>query len=173
MISNSSTQVAFGVNDYDTAELLAKRIGQTTVETRSEGVSQSSGALLRHQAQEGQAETGRWLIDASEILRMEASEALVFMGRTVRAPIRAKRLLYYKDSRFAGLFDEWRGASYLALTFQPRLLDFQPRLVRHQPDLARAAGQQSDNVIPFPQQKVRNAGPRLTATASAASIKRR
>ncbi|HHL33299.1 MAG TPA: type IV secretory system conjugative DNA transfer family protein [Desulfobulbaceae bacterium] len=110
IISNSKCQVAFGVNDFETAEALSKRIGQETIKSRSEGQSQASDALLKHQQQAGESETARWLIDPSEILRLPADEMLVFMGKQVKAPIRAKAFRYYKERYFRGLFDSWRDA---------------------------------------------------------------
>lgn len=108
LISNAATMVAFGVNDIETAKMLAERIGATTVTARSEGLSQYTGQVVSGQTQAGLAEAGRLLIDASEILRLSAEAVLVFMGRTVAAPILAKRVIYHREKRFAGLFDRWR-----------------------------------------------------------------
>jgi type IV secretion system protein VirD4 len=108
LISNAATLVAFGVNDIATAEMLSKRIGATTVAARSEGLSQGTTQVVAGQAQAGLAEAGRLLIDASEILRLGVDEVLVFMGRKVAAPIRARRAIYHREQRFAGLFDAWR-----------------------------------------------------------------
>ncbi len=54
----------------ETAKLVAERIGQTTVKTLSSGVSRSYDAIIQHQAQSGDDEAGRLLLDASEILRL-------------------------------------------------------------------------------------------------------
>jgi type IV secretion system protein VirD4 len=108
IMSNSRTQIAFGVNDFDTAEALSKRIGQETTRSRSQGHSQASTALLQHQHQAGIMETGRWLIDPAEILRLSPDQALVFMGKQVPAPILAKRVQYFKERVFRGLYQRWR-----------------------------------------------------------------
>ena len=109
MISNSGTQIAFGVNDFETAELLSKRIGKKTISTRSMGQSQASDALIRHQDQAGQGEAGRWLIDPAEIMKMKDGDSLIFMRGKVKHPIKAQRIKYYQETAFAGLYDDWRG----------------------------------------------------------------
>jgi type IV secretion system protein VirD4 len=111
LISNAATLVTIAVNDTETAEMLSKRIGATTVAARSEGLSQGTTQVVAGQAQAGLAEAGRLLIDASEILRLGVDEVLVFMGRKVAAPIRAQRAIYYQEERFAGLFDRWRATA--------------------------------------------------------------
>jgi len=108
LIANARCHVAFGVNDMPTAKMLSERLGQATVETRSAGYSQDSEALFRHRDSDGRAETGRWLLDASEITRMGRDEALIMLPGHVSAPIKAERLDYRFDRRFAGLWDGWR-----------------------------------------------------------------
>ena len=70
IIANSAARVAFAVNDEATAKMISEQLGQTTVTSRSIGVSQASDALIRHNAQAGFAEAGRPLLDPSEILRL-------------------------------------------------------------------------------------------------------
>lgn len=108
LLANCGAHVFWSVNDTETARLIAERIGQTTVATRSTGLSQGGDAVIQHQAQSGQGEAGRYLIDPSEILRLPADEVLVFMNRQVSAPIRARRVIYYHEARFKGLWDRWR-----------------------------------------------------------------
>lgn len=107
-IANSACQVAFGVNDFETAEALSKRIGQITVHSHSEGRSKSPESVFAHNQQAGEAEAGRWLVDPSEILRMPKDEAVIFMQDQVAHPIRAKKVRYYEESRWKGLWDRWR-----------------------------------------------------------------
>lgn len=108
LLANCGAHVFWAVNDLETAKMVAERIGQTTVQTRSSGLSQGHDAIIRHQAQSGHGEAGRYLIDPSEIMRLPAGEVLVFMSRTIGRPIRAKRVVYYKERRFKGLWDRWR-----------------------------------------------------------------
>ncbi|MBI1384746.1 MAG: TraM recognition domain-containing protein [Rhizobiales bacterium] len=109
LVANTSCHVAFAVNDLDTAKSLSERIGMRTIESRSVGFSQESHALFTHRDNDGRAETGRWLIDASEVLRLAPHEALVTMKGLVPEPIRAERLDYRKEPHFAGQWDRWRG----------------------------------------------------------------
>lgn len=108
LLANCGAHVFWAVNDMETAKLVAERIGHTTVTTRSNGVSRSHDAIIRHQAQSGDGEAGRLLLDASEILRLPPDDVLVFMNRQLSAPIRAKRVVYYREQRFKGLWDRWR-----------------------------------------------------------------
>ncbi|NJO33343.1 MAG: type IV secretory system conjugative DNA transfer family protein, partial [Rhodospirillales bacterium] len=110
IIANSAVQVAFAVNDDATARMLSERLGQTTVTSRSSGMSQPWDALLHHQAQAGFAEAGRALLDPAEILRLPREAVLVFMGGVLRRPVLATRLVYFLDKRFKGRFDAWRDA---------------------------------------------------------------
>lgn len=111
LLANCGAQVFWAVNDLETANIVAERIGKTTVRTRSSGLSQGHDAIIRHQAQSGHGEAGRYLIDPSEIMRLPSDEVLVFMNRIVGRPIRARRLAYYKERRFKGLWDRWRDSA--------------------------------------------------------------
>lgn len=111
LIANAATLVTFGVNDSSTAKMLSERIGQTTVVARSAGVSQRCNDLMPDRTQDGHAEAGRALIDASEVMRLAADDVLIFMGRKVPAAIKAKRAVYFNEACFAGRWDRWRKAA--------------------------------------------------------------
>jgi type IV secretion system protein VirD4 len=103
----SGAQIVFGVNDYQTARDFADVIGQTTVPTRSAGQSQANTDMLRRQDQHGVSEAGRYLIDGAEIMRMPWRKALVRLN-TVRAPIYAGKVKYYRVWRWWGRYGVWR-----------------------------------------------------------------
>ena len=111
LLANCGAHVFWAINDIETAKLVAERIGHTTVRTRSTGVSQSHDAVIGHQAQSGQGEAARLLIDAAELLRLSPDEVLVFMNREIAAPIKASRVVYYRERCFKGLWDRWRDAA--------------------------------------------------------------
>jgi type IV secretion system protein VirD4 len=111
IIANSAARVAFAVNDEATAKMISEQLGQTTVRSRSIGISQASDALIRHNAQAGFAEAGRPLLDPSEILRPPRDKVPVFITGSSRSAILASRLVYYKERYFRGLWDRWRGAA--------------------------------------------------------------
>lgn len=107
LLANAGCQVFFGVNDQDTAELVSTMLGDRTVEVRSVGVNTGAGTVLAHQQNAGMGEAGRRLMQASEILRMGREEALVFV-RGLPHPIRCRRLEYFREGMFAGMWDLWR-----------------------------------------------------------------
>lgn len=108
-LANASCRVFFGVNDNDTAEYVAKMVGNTTTLSRSSGVSQASDALLRHNQQEGKSESGYWLLDPSEVQRLPVSR-LVIKFRDVSFSTLASRLNYRKMGRWRGMWDAWQAA---------------------------------------------------------------
>ncbi len=108
IIANATALVAFGVTELDTAKRLSEMIGRKTEVSHSDGVSQASTALISHQASIGRSETGRALLDPSEILRMPGDEALVFLTG-VRHPIKARKIVYFRERRYKGRWDYWRG----------------------------------------------------------------
>lgn len=110
IIANAGALVAFGVRDLETAKRLSEMIGARTQLTRSAGVSQANTALLQHQQQAGEAETGRMVLDPSEILRLPDDQALLFVDG-VRHPIKATKIRYWTAWRLWGRFDSWRAVS--------------------------------------------------------------
>ncbi|MCB1504996.1 MAG: type IV secretory system conjugative DNA transfer family protein [Hyphomicrobiaceae bacterium] len=108
LLANCGAHVFWSVNDMETAKLVAERIGHATVRTRSSGMSQGHDAVIQHQAQSGQGEAGRLLVDASEVMRLSPDEVLVFMNQQIAAPIRARRVMYFKERCFKGRWDRWR-----------------------------------------------------------------
>jgi type IV secretion system protein VirD4 len=103
----SGAQVVFSVNDYQTARDFADIIGQATVRARSAGQSQANTDLLRRHDQQGVSDAGRYLMDGSEIMRMPQRKALVRLN-TVRAPIYAGKVKYYRVWRWWGRYGVWR-----------------------------------------------------------------
>lgn len=125
-LANAGCQVTFGVSDLSTAKDLADTIGHTTVLSRSGGQSHSNTDILRANMQQGFSESGRYLRDAAEIRRLPENCCLIFMQRQVRWPILAKKVHYYKEWRWRGLWDRWR-AQYDAAGAPPPLLLPPPR----------------------------------------------
>lgn len=108
IIANAAAKVAFNVNDIETARMLSASIGETTILSRSAGQSQANIDLMRHQSSEGVSETGRYLLDPSEIMRLPSSKALILMPRQVRHPILATKVSYWKEACWRGTWDVWR-----------------------------------------------------------------
>lgn len=107
LLANAACQVFFGVNDQDTAELVSKMLGERTVEVRSVGVNSGASAVLSHHENAGMGEAGRRLMLPSEVMRMGREDALVFL-RDAPYPIRCRRVRYFEERLFTGLWDRWR-----------------------------------------------------------------
>lgn len=107
IIANAGCLIAFGVNDYDTAELLSKNLGHETIMAPSSGRSQAWDEIISSRHNTGQGATGRALRDASEILRLPKHLCLIFMRDLVAAPILAEKVAYYRERAFKGLFETW------------------------------------------------------------------
>jgi type IV secretion system protein VirD4 len=114
MIANAGAKVAFNVSDIETARMLSASIGETTILSRSAGQSQANVDLVKHQLSEGVSESGRYLLDPSEIMRLPASQALILMPRQVRHPILATKISYWKERRWKGMWDVWRAPVHRA-----------------------------------------------------------
>jgi type IV secretion system protein VirD4 len=108
IMANAGCHVAFGINDFGTAELLSRTIGMTTVRSRSQGHSHAWNQVIEHQRSSGVSEASRWLLNPAEILGLPRDQLLIFMRDQVRAPIRAHKLDYRHHRLFAGQFDAWR-----------------------------------------------------------------
>lgn len=108
ILANAGCKIAFGVNDPETAQMLANTIGHTTVRGRSTGQSGNADELIYQQSNQGKSENGRYLRDPSEIMRESRSKSLIFFNGPVRYPVIAKKVRYYKERRWKGHWDKWR-----------------------------------------------------------------
>lgn len=119
VIANCQINVAFAVNDYDTADVLSKRLGDQTVATQSFGVSSGADAVLSHHQNMGQGEHGRRLLQPNEILHLDDDKALVSVqGVGLKGPLLVSRMAYYREAMFAGMFGTWRGSGLSAAHLQ-------------------------------------------------------
>ncbi|AXK79662.1 type IV secretory system conjugative DNA transfer family protein [Pseudolabrys taiwanensis] len=91
----SGCQVAFNVNDNDTARELADSIGMTTVLSRSEDTND----------RESRTETRRYLMDPSEVRRLPLHRCLVLL--TGLPPLLARKVRHYRERRWKGRWDTW------------------------------------------------------------------
>ena len=134
LLANAACQVFFGVNDQDTAELVSKMLGDTTVEAPTFGVNTGADTMLAHHENVGIGQAGRRLMLPAEVLRMGRDEAVVFV-RDVAHPIRAKRVRYFAERMFDGLWDKWRdGAAVpkaLMIEHKPLRIGVEPLRLEH------------------------------------------
>ena len=104
-LSNAGVLQAFGVNDYDTADMLSKTVGRETISYETGGQSQKDVMLEdpERSLSKTQHLAARNLMDPNEIMKL-APDTLLLM-RVGEHPLLVKKLLYYADKEFAGLFD--------------------------------------------------------------------
>lgn len=115
VIANCQINVAFAVNDFDTADVLSKRLGDQTVATQSFGISSGADAVLSHHQNMGQGEHGRRLLQPNEILHLDDDKALVSVqGLGLKGPLLVSRMAYYREEMFKGRFGTWRGSGLSA-----------------------------------------------------------
>jgi type IV secretion system protein VirD4 len=96
-------QVAFNVNDNETARELAESIGMTTVLSKSYSASQIAS---RTSEQEALSEAGRYLVDPAEIRRIKPSRCIVLLNGCL--PILARKVHHYRVWRWRKRWDAWR-----------------------------------------------------------------
>jgi type IV secretion system protein VirD4 len=104
----SGCQVAFNVNDNETARELAESIGMTTVLSRSES-TQANPTLISQRQHEGLAESKRYLLDPSEVRRIPKNKCLVLLSGL--PPLLARKVRHYRTRRWKGRWDTWRATA--------------------------------------------------------------
>lgn len=129
LLANAGCQVFFGVNDQDTAELVSKMLGDTTVEAPSFGVNTGAAGVLAQHENVGVGQAGRRLMLPSEVLRMGRDQAVVFL-RDAPHPLLAARIRYFNESSFAGLWDRWRDGKVVPLMIEHKPLRIEQRPLR-------------------------------------------
>ena len=104
-LSNAGVLQAFGVSDYDTAEMLSKTIGRETITYETGGQSEKDVMVKdpERSLSKTQHLAARNLMDANEIMKL-APDTLLLM-RVGENPLIVRKLRYYADKEFAGMFD--------------------------------------------------------------------
>ncbi|MFH5776941.1 type IV secretory system conjugative DNA transfer family protein [Paracoccus sp. NGMCC 1.201697] len=102
-IANAGVQQVFGINDFETAKWLSQSLGQ---ETRAyQSTSHKPGELDSTTT----SVTGRDLLTPDEIMQMPPEAQLLrIQGQPVTV---ARKLRYYADPEFGGLFEPQAGAN--------------------------------------------------------------
>lgn len=90
LLSNCATWVCLGINDTVTAELVAKRIGTTTVGVRSDMHAENEPLVYLGRRRHSSGEGKRELLEISEIFRLGQDNVLIlFQGHN---PVVARKL---------------------------------------------------------------------------------
>ena len=102
-LSNAGVLQVFGVNDHDSARLVSDLLGQETMvfETTSRD---PNGGWAGDRLTFSEYHTGRALLTPDEVRNMAQSKQLLFLAG--QRPIIARKLRYYADREFQGLFDQ-------------------------------------------------------------------
>jgi type IV secretion system protein VirD4 len=99
-LSNAGVLQVFGVNDHDSARLISDLLGQETVvfQTMSRALdAQATGVTL------GQQQIARPLLNPDEVRNLPQAAELLFLAG--KRPIIARKLRYFDDREFKGMFD--------------------------------------------------------------------
>lgn len=89
-ILSNATQIFYGCNDLETAKLISESLGDETVrEYKNRGEYH---------------DFGKPLLSPNEVLQLPVETPIILMNG--KPPIKVKRLTYYKDKEYKGLFDK-------------------------------------------------------------------
>lgn len=104
-ISNAGVMQAFGVNDFETADMLSRSIGRTTIRYETTGSSERTdwGADRNHSASRSEQIAARNLMDPNEIMNLDP--ALMLLMLAGKGPLILRKIRYYAENEFAGLHD--------------------------------------------------------------------
>jgi len=99
-LSNAGVLQVFGVNDHDSARLVSDLLGQETVvfQTMSRALDAEATGITY-----GEQHIGRPVLTPDEVRTLPQNSELLFIAG--QRPIVARKLQYYADREFAGLFD--------------------------------------------------------------------
>ena len=100
-LSNSAVLQVFAVNDHESARLVSDMLGQETAVFKTMGQaldSEKSGISY------GEHHSGRPLLTPDEVRTLPQQAQILFLAG--QRPILARKLAYYADPEFGGLFDQ-------------------------------------------------------------------
>ncbi len=105
-LSNAGVLQAFGVNDYDTADMLSKTMGRETITYETEGQSEKDVMFKDPERSFSRSQhlVTRNLMDPNEIMTLAPDNLLLMRGG--ENPLIVKKIRYYSDKEFVGMFDE-------------------------------------------------------------------
>ncbi len=104
-LSNAGVLQAFGVNDYDTADMLSKTMGRETITYDTGGQSEKDVMLQDKDRTVSTTQhlAARNLMDPNEIMKLPPENLLLM--RVGENPLIVRKLRYYDDREFTGMFD--------------------------------------------------------------------
>jgi len=109
-LANATCKVFFNVSDLEAARFVSETIGQQTSLARNQGTSRSTADMTREQHSLGSSETGRWLLDPSEVMRLPGRRSIViYRSDILRYPVLASKVNYrsWRHWSWWGIYDRW------------------------------------------------------------------
>jgi len=100
ILDNCHVRVAFAANDERTAKRISDALGTATEQRAQRNYAGHRLAPWLAHVMVSRQETARPLLTPGEVMQLPADEAIVMASGA--APIRAKKLQYYRDRNFAG-----------------------------------------------------------------------
>lgn len=98
ILDNCHVRVAFATNDERTAKRVSEMLGTKTEQRHQRNYAGHRLAPWLSHMMVSQQETQRALLTPGEVMQLPSEEAIVMVAS--RPPIRARKLLYYKDRNF-------------------------------------------------------------------------
>jgi len=104
-ISNAGVLQAFGVNDFETADMLSRTMGKTTIRYETTGTSEKTAWYEERSRTASTSEhvAARNLMDPNEIMKLEPRDMLLMM--VGKDPLILRKIRYFEEREFAGLHD--------------------------------------------------------------------
>ncbi len=99
IISNSHVRIAYAPNKVETAELISKMSGQTTVVKKVRTTSGKRGSLVLDQTSENYQEVQRSLLTVDECMQLPPDDMLIFIAG--QPTIYGTKIKYFADPVFA------------------------------------------------------------------------
>lgn len=96
ILSNCHIRIAFAPNKIETAELLSKMSGASTVAHTQRNFSGSRLSVVLNQVSTNEQLSQRSLLTPDETMRLPPADELVFVAG--HAPIYCQKIIYYKDA---------------------------------------------------------------------------
>ena len=109
-LANATCKVFFNVSDLDAAKFVSEIIGHTTTAARNRSVSQTNTELIRESHSSGLSETGRWLLDPAEVMRLPGHRSIIlYRSDILRFPVLARKVNYraWRHWYWWGRYDRW------------------------------------------------------------------
>lgn len=99
IMGNCHIRIAYAPNKIETAELLSKMLGESTVQMEQNSYSGGRSSMLLGQMSSSVQETGRALLTPDECMRLPKDDMLLFIAG--QDPIKGKKIVFYNDPTFS------------------------------------------------------------------------